>query len=150
MRRLGKFSVVIDSNEAVVGKTWSFPNHNIVVQTLLKAGCDYSIKGQVGIVGVERKSYSDYVRCLGKGFPAFEKQLTKLQRNRIYCVIVEGQIDDPIHSRSQMIHDSVITQTAKVVARGVPVIFAGCRVKATLMCIRFFEEALRKIQDDEI
>lgn len=146
-RSLEKFSVVIDSNEYGHGNTWIFPGFNISVHSLLKYGCDYSIRGQVGIVGVERKSYGDYVRCLGKDWNRFQKQLAKLKTNRIHAVIVEGNIDDPIHEKSRMIHDAVITQTAKVVSSGMPVVFAGSRTKATLLCIRFMQAALIRIQD---
>src|SRR3989304_4959137 len=139
MRSLERFAVVVDSNEYTVGNTWIFPGYRIHVRSLLKFGCDYSIHGQVGQIGVERKSYSDYVRCVGKDWKRFLKQLRKLQRNRIYAVIVEGNIDDPIPLQSRMVHDAVIYRTASVVALGIPILFAGSRTKATLMCIQFMK-----------
>lgn len=139
--------MVVDSNEYHHGNTWLFPNLQITVQSLLKYGCDYSVKGQVGSIGVERKSYSDYVRCVGADWKRFQKQLAKLQQNRIYCLIVEANIDDPIYSGSLMNHQAVVTQTARVVAGGIPVVFAGSRTKASLLCVRFMAEAIRRIQD---
>ncbi len=145
-KKLNKFSIVIDSNEAVVGNTWDFPDHKVSVRTLLKYGCDYTLRGYAGIIGVERKAWPDYVRCLGKHWPNFEKQLDKLQKNKIYCVLVEGDIGDPIY-HGRMIPEAVAKMTAKVVARGVPVVFASTRYKARRMCLYFFEEAIKRIQD---
>ena len=145
-KKLGRFSVVIDANEYTVGNTWVF-SQPTSVKSLLRYGCDYTVRGLVGTVGVERKAWHDYVRCIGKGWPKFQKQLDKLQRNRYHCVIVEGNIDDPIHERSRMIPEAVAKMTAKVVARQVPVLFASTRAKAQRMCVYFFEETIRRIQD---
>jgi len=145
-RRLGKFSIVIDSNEYYHGNTWVF-NELTHVRSLVKYGCDYSIRGQIGIVGVERKSYPDYVACCGTRWKDFQKQLKKLQKNRMFCVIVEAHIDDPIPEQSRMVHAAVIIRTVQVTMMGIPVLFAGTRSKATRMCVEFFKEALKQIQD---
>ena len=149
MVNLEKFSVVIDSNEHCRGHAWTFPGLKIHVQHLVPFGCDYAIRGQIGQVGVERKSYSDYVRCVGKDWPRFQKQLAKLAQNRIHAVIVEGSIDDPIPYQSAMIHDSVIHQTAHIIACGMPVVFAGSKLKAATLCASFFKEALKRIRNTE-
>ena len=141
---------MVDSNEFHHGNTWIFPGFNISVKSLLKYGCDYAVRGQLGQIAVERKSYNDYVRCLGKGWDAFQKQLDKLQTNKHYAVIIEANIDDPIYSGSRMIHDAVVSQTARVISRGVPAVFAGSRTKATLMCIKFMQSAIRRIQDGDV
>ena len=147
MRHLDKFGIVIDSNEFTHGNTWTFPGVSISTQSLLKYGCDYAVKGQVGIIGVERKSYSDYVRCIGGDWIRFQKQLAKLQKNRIYCLIVEASIDSPIYHKSRMRHENVIAMTGIVGALGGPVIFAGSRTKATVLCQHFMAAALKRIQD---
>lgn len=146
-KSLERFSIVIDSNEYYHGNTWVFPGYNHSVKSLLKYGCDYAVRGQLGQIGVERKAYSDLVACLGSKWDRFQKQLDKLQRNRICCVIVEGNIDDPIPFKSMMIHDAIVTQVAKVTARGIPVVFAGSRPNAALLCVKFMREAIRRIQD---
>lgn len=145
-RKLEKFSVVIDSNEYHHGNTWVFDGVTTHVQSLLKYGCDYSIRGQTGIVGVERKSYSDYVRCVGAGWKQFLKQLKKLRTNRYYCVIVEGNIDDPIPTQSSMHHEAVSFRTAQLALRRIPVIFASTRARASYMCLQFLSESLKRIQ----
>lgn len=143
MRRgLEKFTVLIDSNEYTVGNTWIFPNHRIKVTSLLKYGCDYSVRGLLGIIGIERKAYSDYVRCVGKGWEAFQKQLTKLKRNKYHVVIVEGNMDDPIHKKSSMIHDAVALRTAQIVANGIPVVFTGNRHLAVLVALSWIKEKI--------
>lgn len=146
-RSLERFSVVIDANEHHHGNTWDFPGYSVSVSPLLKFGCDYAVRGQLGQIGVERKSFSDYIRCIGHDWTRFLKQLEKLQRNRIHAVIVEGNIDDPIHQYTSMVHDAIITQTGKVTALGVPVLFAGTRLKARDLCLSFMKAALQRIQD---
>lgn len=145
-KKLGTYSVIIDANEYHVANTWVF-SQPTSVSSLLRFGCDYTVRGLVGIVGVERKAWHDYVRCLGKGWPKFEKQLDKLQKNRYHCVIVEGSVDDPIHTKSRMIPEAVMRMTAKVLSRQVPVMFTSTRARAMRMCSYFFEEVIRRIQD---
>lgn len=147
MRSLDKFSIVIDSNEFYHGNTWDFPGFRITTQSLVKYGSDYSVKGQVGMIGVERKSYSDYVKCIGADWKRFQKQLIKLQRNKFHCVIVEGSLDDPISTHSLVVPEAVILRTAQITTLGVPVLFAGSRIKATLLCINFMQASIRRIQD---
>jgi len=149
-RNLERFSIVVDANEYSVGHTWIFPGYRISVQPLLRFGCDYSVKGQVGTIGVERKSYNDYVCCLGTDWKRFQKQLAKLRKNRFHTVVVEGNINDPIHERSLMIHEAVLTQTAKVVAMGVPVVFTATRDKAVTFCIKYMKAAINQILDGTV
>jgi len=114
---------------------------------MLKHGCDYSVVGQLGIIGVERKSYGDYVRCIGKDWPRFQKQIAKLQRNKYHCVIVEGSIGDYIWSGSRVTTGSVIAMTAEVVSMGVPVLFAKNRRQAQQLCVWFLEKSLRRMRE---
>jgi len=146
--RINKFKIIIDSNEFAKGKSWTFPsNVQTTVRSLLKAGCDYSIANQVGTIGVERKSYNDYVRCLGADRKRFAKQIAKLRHNKYCAIIVEADIDSPIYSGSMMTLDAVIAGTAKITALGVPVLFASNRHNASALCLQFFKEALKRVQD---
>ena len=138
---------MVDSNEFHHGKTWIFPGFSVLTQPLLKYGCDYSVRGQVGHIGVERKSYNDYVKCIGHDWKRFQKQLRKLKQNRFHCVIVEASLDNPIDSRSLVVPEAVILRTAQITVDKVPVIFAGSRVKAALLCVNFMQEAIKRIQD---
>lgn len=144
--RAPKLTIVVDSNERYHGKAWKFPV-TTTTKSLLEYGCDYSVRGLVGTIGVERKSYSDLVRCLGSDWKRFQKQLAKLRRNKFYTLIVEGHIDSPIYYDSLMNHSVVVQQVARVVASGVPVIFAGSRAKAASLCLRFMEETIKRIRD---
>lgn len=143
---LDKFSVVVDSNEFHHGNTWDFPGLRISTQSLIKYGCDYSVRGLVGTVGVERKSYADYVRCIGADWKRFQHQLDKLRRNEYHCVIVEGSIGDPVH-HTLVVPEAVILRTAQITLTKMPVLFAGTRMKATLLCINFMQAAIRSIRD---
>lgn len=146
-----RFSIIIDSNEYSGGCAWTFPDYICHVKSLVKLGCDYSIRGHTGIIGVERKSFPDYVRCLGIGWKGFTKQLVKLSsKNRIYCVIVEGNLNDKIPIYSKMTQSAVIRQTAKVVSYGIPVLFASSVDRASSICTDFFIEALKRIREGEI
>lgn len=144
-RRLERFSIVVDSNEYHHGKTWIFPDHRISVRSLLSYGCDYSIRGLVGTVGVERKSYQDFINCVGSSWKRFQKQLAKLRRNKYYCVVIEGAIGDPIEY-SRMIDAAVIIRTAQITSLGIPVVFATTRKNARDMCIRFLEACMKRIR----
>jgi len=146
-RSLEKFSVVVDSNEYHHGNTWFFSEQKISVRSLLSYGCDYSIRGLVGTVGVERKSYQDYVNCVGSNWIRFQKQLAKLQSNKYHCVIVEGSIGDPIF-HSKMIDAAVVLRTAQVTSLGVPVVFAATRNNATQLCVAFFKAVMKRIRGD--
>ena len=149
MRNLDKFSIVVDSNEFYHGNTWTFPGFSVSTKSLVEYGCDYSIRGLVGTVGVERKSYSDYIRCVGADWKRFQKQLAKLRRNKYHCVIVEGSLDDPINSYSRMVHEAVILRTAQIAITRMPIIFASTRLKATSMCVNFMQAAIKKIRDSQ-
>lgn len=145
--RQGKFSIVVDSNEYSGGRAWTFPGYTTHVSTLIKAGCDYSIRGQVGIIGVERKSFSDYVRCLGGDWNRFCRQMAKLQKNRFHCIIVEGNLDDKIPHYSRMTQSAVTRQTARVTSYGIPVLFASTAYKASRLCVDYMTEALKRIRE---
>lgn len=149
MRKFDQFSIAIDSNEATHGKTWVFPrSYTTTVRNLVKYGCDYSIAGQVGVIGIERKSYNDYVRCLGKDWPRFERQLNKLQKHKYYALVVEANINSPIYEASYLTYENIITRTVDVVMKGVPVLFAGNRHHAAFLCLQFFKAAMRKLRDE--
>ena len=145
-RSLANFTITVDSKEKT---PWKFPQTTIKVASLQKYGCDYAISGQLGIIGVERKSYSDYVRCLGKGWNGFIKQIEKLQSNQIYCLIVEGNLTDKIPRQSKMNHMAIMEQTTKLLVAGVPVLFAGKPSSAAKMCYKFFYQALRRIRYEQ-
>lgn len=147
MKSLDRFSIVVDSNEFYHANTWTFPGFSVSVKPLLKYGCDYSIRGLVGTVGVERKSYDDYVRCIGVDWTRFQKQLKKLQKNKHYCVIVEGSFDTEVSKYSKMPQEAILTRTAQITAIGVPVLFACGVAKAQLLCVRYMHSIIRKIQD---
>jgi len=146
MSSLENLSIVVDSNEFSHGNTWNFPGCSISVKSLLKQGCDYSLRGYVGTIGVERKSFNDYCRCIGGDWERFKVQLSKLRTNKLYCVIVEGSVDDkPFKCR--VTKEVIVTQTAKIIAHGIPVVFASSRPDAELLCKQFLKASLRRIQD---
>lgn len=138
------FTIVVDSNEHYHGNTWEFYKNKIKVSSLLRYGCDYSVSGQVGYIGVERKSFSDYVRCIGKGKKRFYRQLDKLKLNRFFCLIVEGDLYSEIRY-SRMNKAAIANETARVVSYGVPVLFASNRYYAVKMCLHFMQHCLRQI-----
>jgi ERCC4-type nuclease len=143
-----RIKIVIDSNEASHGRTWTFPRDiPTTVQSLLKYGCDYALKGQVGIVGVERKSWNDYVKCLGKDLPRFKKQLAKLRRNKYCALIVEANLNTPINERSTLSLDTIMSRTATIAAMGIPVLFVHSRYNAAFICLQFFRQALQRIRN---
>jgi len=107
---------------------------------------DYTVRGYAGIIGVERKSHGDYIRCIGKDWRRFQKQLEKLEKHTYACVIVEGHIDDYI-IYSNFGHDFVVYRTAQIVSRGIPVIFCGNKDLSAKCCWDFFQHSIRRLQN---
>lgn len=148
MSNLEKLQVVVDSNEFHHGNTWDFPGCSISVKSLLDYGCDYTLRGCHGLVGVERKSFNDYAICIGSSFERFKKQLEKLACAKYRCVIVEGNIDDKPHFKSRVIKEVLVTQTANIAAAyGIPILFASSRPSAELMCLKFFKKVQEVIRN---
>ena len=138
---------MVDSNEFHHANTWTFSGFTVSVANLIPHGCDYTVRGFVGKIGIERKSYADYVRCVGSGFKKFQDQLRRLRRNQYHCVIVEGSLNDPISRHSLVVPEHVLLRTAQITAAKIPVLFASNRSYATLLCTNFMKVAVRRIQD---
>ena len=135
------FTVLVDSSEKT---PWSFPSeHKVVRSNLRKYGADYTVRGQSGIIGVERKAWQDYILCLGKEWQRFQKSLRKLATNRFRCVIVEGLVDDKIlHSRMKL--GALLARTSFIMTRRIPVLFCGNAWQAQNACMHFFNESIRR------
>jgi len=90
------FIVIVDSNEQA---PFSFKNIRqgkkpVIVQTRRKhltAG-DYSIEGMEDQVTVERKSATDFFKCLGKDRDRFEMQFVKCSRVKWAAIVVETSL----------------------------------------------------------
>lgn len=148
-RRHESLSVVIDKQEIAHGHAWTFPKtlSRITVSNLIPYGCDYTVRGYTGIIGVERKSYGDWIRCIASDWHRFTKSLLKLKKHRYCCVIVEGCIGDYI-IYSNIGHDFVVYRTAEIVAHGIPVIFCRDKDLAARCCWEFFHQSIERLQHE--
>lgn len=139
--------IIIDTQEISHGHPWRFPVSKSTVSTanLIPHGCDYTVRGYTGLIGVERKSHGDYIRCIAQDWRRFTRQLEKLEKNRYAAVIVEGHIDDYI-IYSSIGHDYVAYRTAQIASRGIPVIFCGSKELAAKCCWDFFKHSTRRVK----
>ncbi len=145
--RRPKLSVIVDSQEVAHGHAWKFPpqSSSIIVKPLLKYGCDYTVHGYTGLIGVERKSWGDWIGSIqGKHWLVFRKSLDKLRKHRFSCIIVEGTIGDYSHF-SNIKTQFVLYRTAQIVTGGVPILYAKTSANAQALCWEFFHHSIKRL-----
>ena len=147
--RTPKLQIVIDTQEVSHGHAWVFPRTKAtsIVRNLIPRGCDYTVGGYTGVIGVERKSHGDYVRCIGKDWARFRRQLEKLEKHKHCLVLVEGNMNGVI-PYSNFGHGFVGFRTMQIVTRGIPVVFAGNAQLAQKVCWDFFKQAIKRLENE--
>lgn len=91
---------------------------------------DYSLAGLESKVGVERKSLSDLMACMGKERERFMWEMERAQALDAFAVVAECSWADIASGsyRSQVRPRAAIATLSAIMARhGIPVIFAGSR-----------------------
>ncbi len=102
------------------------------VRGTLKTG-DYSIEGLEDQITIERKSIPDLVGCIGKGRDRFQRELDRMMEFKTRAVVVEGSWSDIEMGN----YPGLVNRNAAIgsilgwIARGIPFIFAGNRVRAS-------------------
>ena len=131
-------TVVIDTREQA---PYAFdPLRVSVLRRALPAG-DYSLQGEETRVAIERKSLADYVASVVRRRARFGRELRRLGRYELGCVVVEASLDDVLGHRYRAdVHPSAVlgATLSIIVDHCVPVFFCCDRQKAR----RFTEELL--------
>ena len=150
-RHSERLSIVVDKQEIAHGHPWSFPKikATTTVANLIPHGCDYTVRGYTGVIGVERKSYGDWIRCIAQDWDRFTRQLDKLKKHTYRAVIVEGNIGDYI-IYSRISHKYVLYRTTQIVTNGIPVIFARDKDLAAQCCWDFFQHSIRRLHAEQL
>ena len=137
-------NIVIDTTEISHKHQWKFAKrHSISVRNLREYGCDYTMYGWSGIIGVERKAYVDYVACLFTGWERFKRSLAKLRKHKYRVIIVEGKIGDYIH-KSNIKVPQITWRTTQLALHGFTVLFFNKPDIAAMGCVQFFEHAVER------
>jgi len=105
----------------------------------LKTG-DYSIKGLETDLVVERKSLSDFLGCVGKGRPRFERELNRMKEFKAKAVVVsssESEIEEGMWHYSKLTPKQVIGSYTGWMTWGIPFIFARDHCQASKRAAHF-------------
>jgi DNA excision repair protein ERCC-4 len=107
---------------------------------------DYSVVGLSHCIAIERKSLADLVGCVGKDRERFEKEIQRLLAYETRAIIVEASWNDLEAGlwRSGVSSKAAVGSVLSWIARGIPIILAGDRVRASRMCGHLLFLAARK------
>lgn len=135
------FSIIIDTREK---RPLKFHGGVHTIRAALKTG-DYSIDGFQDRVGVERKSLSDLLNCIGKDRKRLNQQIDRLLLLDARAVVLEASIAKLEIGgwRSQVSPNSAIGTIMSWKVRGLPIIYADSRemaAKYTYWFLRLFHE----------
>ena len=143
-----KPSILVDNSEQV---PWIFPGYKVFRTNLRDVGSDYSLRKYSKLIGVERKSFMDFVmRISSDNIQSFMRnQIAKLLKLKFSCIIIEGH---PEQSRkySSIIKikpEQIISVSAHIMSFGLPVLFAGDRQLANYACLRFLLESKKRVDE---
>ncbi len=116
------------------------------LKTCLKVG-DNSIRGYGKFIAIERKGWSDFVRCLTCDWDRFferdTSQVSKLMKLEHACIVVEGTCNRGLshtYTRIPLTVEFLARRIAKISLR-VPVILMDTRPLAREVALRFLLEA---------
>jgi ERCC4-type nuclease len=93
--------IVVDTREQQ-----PYPFAGAVCKALVTA--DYSIVGLEDRIGIERKSLSDLLGCIGGSRDRFERELERLARVDFKALVVEANLNDVLAPASSQLHPNFI------------------------------------------
>ncbi len=107
---------------------------------------DYSIKGLVDVVAVERKSLSDLLACVGTERERFEREIVRLLAYPVRCLVIEATWPDLEQGewRSQVTPQAAVGSVLGWIASGLPVVMAGDHERAGRYVGRLLYTAARR------
>lgn len=107
---------------------------------------DYSIVGLESVVAIERKSFSDFLKCVGTDRDRFEKQIQRLLAFPVRALVIEATWADIEKGqwRSKVTPQSALGSLMGWIAMGLPVIMAGDHERAGRFVSRLLFIAARR------
>lgn len=141
-------AIVVDTSEQ---RPWTFTRQEARCSTgnLKRYGSDYTVRGYGNVMGIERKSITDWFSSIGGDWPRFKKSLAKLKKLRYRCIIVEGTLTDA-NVYGYLDAWTAAARCGQIMANGIPVLFADTREHAMHCALEFFRVSVkRRIHDLE-
>ena len=93
---------------------------------------DYSVRGLVNVVAIERKSLPDLLGCIGQHRERFNREVQHLLAYPVRAIVIEATWADLEQGewRSQVTPAAAIGSVLGWIAGGVPIIMAGDHQRA--------------------
>jgi len=107
---------------------------------------DYSVKGLVDVVAIERKNMSDLLGCIGGERERFDKEVQRLLGYPCRAIVIESTWGDMEAGgwRSKVTPAAAVGSLLGWIAAGVPVVMCGDHVRAGRYVSRLLFTAARR------
>ena len=139
-------TIVIDTREQ---NPWQFTSLATERGSLDTA--DYSIRGLLHLVAVERKSLDDLLGCVGCDRDRFKRELARMRGYRFRALVIEASLAEieagQWRSKLQPAH-VLGSLTAWTVQFGLPIVFAGDHAAAGRYAQRYLFQAARTVASE--
>lgn len=145
--KIANLTAIIDTREQLpLDLRWRSGECLKSIRRKLDTG-DYSIEGFEDRLTVERKSVPDLVGCIGKGRDRFERELERMLKIPSRCVVVEGHWADlEVGNYPGLVNrNAAVGSVLGWIARGIPFIFAGNRVRASEYVARLLVHGAKNV-----
>jgi DNA excision repair protein ERCC-4 len=118
----------------------------LVVEAGTLSTGDYSVKGLVDVVAVERKSLSDLLGCIGTERERFDREVLRLLAYPTRAIVVEATWADLERGewRSKVTPSAAVGSALGWIAAGVPIVMAGDHARAGRYVSRLLYTAARR------
>lgn len=131
--KIAALTAIIDTREQLpLDLKWRNGQQLQAVRGTLKTG-DYSLAGFETAISIERKSLGDLMGCISAHRERFERELDRLLDFRTRAVVVEASWADLEQGdyRAKVHPNAAIGSVLAWVAKGIPFIMAGDRIRAS-------------------
>ncbi len=107
---------------------------------------DYSVKGLVNVVNIERKSLTDLLGCIGQDRERFEREVMRMLAYPCRAIVIEATWEDLERGgwKSKVSPAAAVGSCLGWIAAGVPVILAGDHARAGQYVSRLLYTAARR------
>lgn len=141
-----RIKVIVDTREK---EGYSFdPERFETIHGALQAG-DYSLEGHEESVAVERKTLDDFVSTVIRSRERFTRELEKLERYEVSCIVIEADLSDILAERYRAgAHPNSVLGSALsiILDHGVPIYFCSNRQAARQFVEGFLLMYHRKVK----
>ena len=107
---------------------------------------DYSVKGLVNVIAIERKSLTDLLGCIGQDRERFDREVMRLLAYPVRAIVIEAtwQEVEAGQWRSKITPAAAVGSLLGWIAAGVPVVMTGDHTRAGRDVSRLLFTAARR------